>query len=125
MPKVASYTVVRDSDLTLPDNGDIDFDLPEFGLPNLSSSTAGVDRPILSFKVIALVDNARVELYLNKDEDDPATFAQTYAAGTIRTITEVLNRDDVRDTNNALTVKRTGTGSFTISDIVLHYKADV
>jgi hypothetical protein len=126
MPKVASYTVIRDTDLTLPDNGDIDFDLPEFGLPDLTSSNAGVDRPILSFKVNALVDDARVELYLNaEDEDDPATFAQTYAAGTIRTITEVLSHDDVSETNNSLRVKRTGTGTFVLSDVVLHYKADV
>jgi hypothetical protein len=125
MPKVASYTVVRDSDLLLPDDGDIDFDLPEVDLPDLTSSTRDADRPILSFKVLAHADNARVELYLNTDEGDPPTFAQTYAAGTIRTITEVLSHDDVQATNNKLTVKRTGTGSFTASDFVLHYKADV
>jgi hypothetical protein len=121
MPKVASYTVVRDTDLTLPDNEDIDSDEFEFGAPNLTTSTAGADRPILSFKVNPLADDARVVVILN----DVQRFAQTYSDGPIRTITEVLSHGEVLASGNTLVVKREGTGTFVISDIVISYKADV
>lgn len=121
MPKVASYTVVRDTDLTLPDNGDIDTDELPFSAPNLTSSTAGADRPILSFKVNPLADDARVVVELNETE----VFGQTYSDGPIRTITEVLNHGQVLASGNSLVVKREGTGIFVISDIVISYKADV
>jgi hypothetical protein len=124
MPKVASYTVVRDGDLTLPDNGDIDFDFPEFSLPNLSASESDPDRPILSFKVNPLSDDARVVLFLNEDEDD-VLYAQTYGDGPIRTVTEVVARNKFRASGNKLSVRREGTGTFVISDVTLTYKADV
>ena len=75
MPNVASYTVVRDTDLTL--NGGDNTDSMTFSAPNLTTSTAGADRPILSFKVDPLDDDARVEVFLNALDD--AVFGQTYA----------------------------------------------
>jgi hypothetical protein len=122
MPKVASYIVVRDTDITLPDDsGDIDSDEFTFSLPNLTTSTASADRPILSFKVNPLSDDARVVVILN----DVERFAQTYSDGPIRVIDEVLDDTHVRASGNTLTVKREGTGTFVISDIVMQYKADV
>lgn len=121
MPKVASYTVVRDTDLRLPDNGDIDFTYPNFDAPNLSASTADADRPILSFKVNPHEDDARLEVTLNGTE----VFGQTYSAGPIRTITEVVASGQVLASGNTLTVKREGTGSFTISDVWIGYKASI
>ncbi|HEX5621957.1 MAG TPA: hypothetical protein VFX51_26255 [Solirubrobacteraceae bacterium] len=126
MPKVASYTVVRDTDITLPDGNDIDVDLTTFSLPNLATSTADADRPVLSFKVNPHEDDARVVLYLNDpDQSEPPLFAQTYSAGPIRTVTEVIGRDKVEPSGNTMSVKLDGDGSFTISDVVITYKANV
>ena len=125
MPKVASYTVVRDSNLTLPDNGDIDFDFPEFSLPNLSASESSPDRPILSFKVNPLSDDARVVLVLGEGDDAVDIYGETYSDGPIRTVTEVLGRSLFRSSGNKLSVRREGTGTFVISDITITYKADV
>jgi hypothetical protein len=94
-----------------------------FSAPNLTTSTAGADRPILSFKVNPLDDDARVEVFLNALDD--AVFGQTYADGTIRTITEVLGHGQVLASGNELVVRNEGTGTFVISDIVISYKANV
>jgi hypothetical protein len=126
MPKVSSYTVVRDTDITLPDGNDIDVDLATFSLPNLSSSTADPDRPVLSFKVNPHEDDSRLVLYLNDpNQDDPPLFAQTYSAGPIRVINEVIGFDAIEGSGNTLTVKIEGSGSLTFSDAVVWYKATV
>ena len=125
MPKVASYTVVRDSDITLPDGNDIDVDLPTFSLPNLTSSTADADRPVLSFKVNPHEDDARVVLYLNDPNEEDPLFAQTYSAGPIRVIQEVIGFDTIEASGNTMSVKLEGNGSVTVSDFVIHYKANI
>jgi hypothetical protein len=126
MPKVSSYTVVRDSDITLPDGNDIDVDLATFSLPNLSSSTADADRPVLSFKVNPHEDDARVVLYLNDpNRVDPPLFAQTYSAGPIRVINEVIGFDKIESSGNDIAVVLEGNGSATVSDFVVWYKASI
>ena len=125
MPKVASYTVVRDTDITLPDGNDIDVDFVTFSLPNLTTSTADADRPVLSFKVNPHDDDARVVLYLNDPNEEEPLFAQTYSAGPIRMIEEVVGHDKVQASGNTMSVKLEGEGSFTISDVRFNYKASI
>jgi hypothetical protein len=125
MPKVASYTVVRDTDITLPDGNDIDVDFATFSLPNLTTSTADADRPVLSFKVNPHADDARLVLYLNDPNEDEPLFAQTYSAGPIRMIEEVVGHDKVQASGNTMSVKLEGEGSFTISDVRFTYKASI
>jgi hypothetical protein len=121
MPKVASYTVIQDTDQPLPENGDIDHTFATFAAPNLSASPSGADRPILSFKVNPHTDDAQLEVELN----GVVVYTQTFAAGPIRTLTEVIKNGELRAAGNTLTVTNRGAGDLDLSDVMVQYKATV
>lgn len=121
MPKVASYTVIQDTDQPLPENGDIDHTFAAFAAPNLSASPGGADRPILSFKVNPHGDDAQLEVELN----GTVVYTQTFSEGPIRTLTEVLKNGELLAAGNTLTVTNHGSGPLDISDLVMQYKATV
>lgn len=121
MPKVASYTVIQDTVQPLPENGDIDHTFPTFSAPNLAGNTGNADRPVLSYKVNPHSDDARVEIELN----GTVVYTETYSAGPVRTVTEVLTNGQVLAAGNSLTVTNNGAGELDISDLMIQYKASV
>jgi hypothetical protein len=121
MPKVGSYTVIQDTIKSLPDNGDIDFTFATFSAPNLTASPGNPDRPVLSYKVKPNSDDARIEIDLNGTIVESGTFAD----GPVRTVTEVLANGVLLAAGNTLTVTNRGAGGLDISDLMIHYKANV
>ena len=123
MATAANYTVVQDGDVTLKDpvTNDIDHQYGAFNAAGLSSSTVLADRPVLELKLNPHDDDARLEVELN----GKIVYAQTFSAGPIRSLTEVLALGDLKATGNTLIVANRGSGSFTISDIKFAYKVNV
>jgi hypothetical protein len=122
MAEAANYTVVVDSDITLPDNNDdIDHQYPTFSAPGLSTSTSVSDRPFLLLKVNPHANDAALEVTLN----DKIVYTQTFDAGPIRSLNEVLTHGDLLAAGNTLIVANRGAGGFTVSDIAVGYKVNV
>jgi hypothetical protein len=123
MAEAANYTVVQDGDVTLADpvTSDIDHQYPTFGAPGLSSSTANADRPVLLLKVNPEADDAGLEVTLN----GTVIYTQTFSAGPIRSLNEVLTHGQLLAAGNILSVANRGSGPFTVSDIMVKYKVNV
>jgi hypothetical protein len=123
MATAANYTVVQDGDVTLADpvTNDIDHQYGTFSAPGLSTSTALGDRPVLELKLNPHADNAQLEVELN----GRIVYGQTFSAGPIRSLAEVLAHGDLKATGNTMIVSNRGSGSFTVSDIRLGYKVSV
>ncbi len=120
MSTVASYIVLQDGDITLSEANDVQFD---FTAPNLTVSTSLSNRPMLLFKLNPHADNARLEIVLNNN----VVFAQTFSAGPIRSLNEVLTHGQLlpgTDANRMFVANRL-TGDFTISDLAIVFKADI
>ena len=83
MPTVANYIVIQDTDITLGEDDNVQFD---FTAPDLTASTSLSNRPMVLFKLNPHADNGRLEIVLNNN----VIFAQTFSAGPIRSLNEVL-----------------------------------
>jgi hypothetical protein len=123
MAEAANFTVVQDGDVTLADpvTGDIDHQYGTFGAPGLSSSTALADRPVLLLKLNPAADDAALEVTLN----GKIIYTQTFSAGRIRSLNEVLTHGDLLAAGNVLSIANRGSGPFTVSDIMFEYKVEV
>jgi hypothetical protein len=118
MPIVANYTVIQDTDVTLGEADDVQFD---FDAPNLTASTSSSNRPMLLLKLNPHADDARLEVVLNNN----VILAQTFSAGPIRSLNEVLTHGQLLPTGNRLIVGNRLTGDFTVSDLAVMFKADI
>jgi hypothetical protein len=123
MAEAANYTVVQDGDVTLPDPATNDsFHLyPTFGAPGLSTSTSLGDRPVLHLKVNPGEDDAALEVTLN----NTVVYTQTFSAGKIRSVSEVLAHGNLLASGNIMIISNSGEGAFTVSDILVDYKTNV
>lgn len=122
MPTVADYTAIQDASLTLPKrNSDRDETLT-FDAPNVSIGR----RPILAFR--ANPNGAvTLKMWLNKtdDDDDPVVDVE-FADGPARSWHEIIASGLLTATGNTLKIARTaGPGKVIVSDIVMHFQADV
>ena len=120
MPTVANYIVLQDTDITLAEAGDVQFD---FTAPNLTVSTSLSNRPMLLFKLNPNADNGRLEIVLNNN----VVFAQTFSEGPIRSLNEVLAHGQLLPGTNAnrMIVGNRLSGEFDISDLSIMYKTDI
>ena len=120
MPTVANYVVLQDTDITLGEADNVQFD---FTASNLTASTSLSNRPMLLFKLNPHADNGRLEIVLN----NTVIFAQTFSAGPIRSLNEVLAQGQLLPGTNAnrMFVANRLSGDFTISDLTFMFKADI
>ena len=118
MPTISSYTVIQDTDVTLGEADDVQFD---FDAPNVTTSTSNANRPMLVFKLNPHDDDARLEIVLNNTR----IYLQTFSAGPIRSLTEVFAHAQLLPTANRMIVGNRLTGEFTISDLAVVFKADI
>ena len=118
MPTVSSYTVIQDTDVTLGEADDVQFD---FDAPDLTTSTSNADRPMLVFKLNPHDDDARLEIVLNNTR----IYLQTFSAGPIRSLNEVVGHGQLLPAANRMIVGNRLTGAFTISDLAFVFKADI
>jgi hypothetical protein len=121
MPRVANYVIIRDTDVTLAetDTDEYNFDAPDL-IPS-AGPPPNRDRPVLDFKLNPHADNARLQITLNNN----LIFDQTYSAGPIRSLTEVLTHGQLDATANQMFVANRATGDFTISELRMSYKTDI
>jgi len=118
MPTVADYTVVQDTAVTLPkSDGDIDHTYPAFSTPAVNAG----QRSILSFRVDPS-GTATMEVTLNGS----SVLTQTFDTAPQRSWHEVVESNVLQTAGNTLIIRKTGGGgSFTVSDIVLLFQADI
>jgi len=118
MPTIADYTVIQDTSVTLPkDNGDIDHDFPAFTATDVSAGS----RSVLMFRVNP-DGNATLEVTLN----GTSVLTQAFDTEPQRSWHEVIEANLLKETGNVLTVSRTsGSGSLTVSDLVLMFQATI
>jgi hypothetical protein len=114
MPNLTDYTVIEDNSVTLPkSNGDIDHDYPKFGAAGLADG-----RSILMFRVNP--DNT-AELVVSLNGTNVVT--QTFDTEPQRSWHEVIDDGVLKDSDNILTITRnSGSGSLTVSDVVVLYQ---
>ena len=117
MPNLTDYTVVQDSSVTLPkSNGDIDHDYPKFGAAGL-----GAGRSILMFRVNP-AGEAELKVTLNNAE----VLTTTFSTDPQRSWHEVIDDGVLKDSDNVLTITRNdGSGSLTVSDVVMLYQHEI
>lgn len=118
MPTIADYTVVQDISFTLPEppTGDIDREL-DFTTPAVEVG----QRSILTFNVNPDGD-VTYELNLNGTR----ILTQRLVEPATRVIQEVIPSNVLSTGNNELVVTRTaGPGSVALSDIVVHFQANI
>jgi len=120
MPTVANYVVLQDTDITLGETDVVQFD---FTAPSLTASTSLSNRPMVLFKLNPHADNGRLEITLN----NILIFGQTFSAGPIRSLHEVLALSQLLPGTNAnrMFVANRLAGEFTISDLTVVFKADI
>src|SRR5262245_58787814 len=97
MPTVANYTILQDTDITLSETDVVQFD---FTAPSLTVSTSLSNRSLLLFKLNPHADNGRLEITLNNN----LVFGQTFSAGPIRSLNEVLAHGQLLPGTNANTM---------------------
>jgi hypothetical protein len=121
MPRVANYIVIRDTELTLAatNTDEYNFEAPDL-IPS-TGSPPNQDRPVLDFKLNPLADDARLQISLNNN----LIFDETFSAGNIISLTEVLTHGQLDATDNQMFVANRATGEFIISDLRITYKTDV
>jgi hypothetical protein len=120
MPTIADFLIVEEDSVTLPKAGtdDIDHDYPEFDLTDVA--TGG--RSVLMFRVNPSGTSVTLQVTLN----DESVLTQTFDSEPQRSWHEVVQRDILKETENKLTITRTGgPGSVTVSDVVLLHQAAI
>jgi len=117
MPNLTDYTVIQDTSVTLPkSNGDIDHDYPKFGAAGLAGG-----RPILMFRVNP-AGTAELKVTLNNSD----VLTQTFDTDPQRSWHEIIDDGVLKESDNVLTITRNdGSGSLTVSDVVVLYQHEV
>ena len=119
MPRIADYAVISGGSVTLPKpGGDIDHDFtPPFNAP----AVAGLST-VLTFRVRPSGGDVSMRMELN----GTAVSTVNFDAGPNRAWQEVVAGGVLQASNNTLRLIRTGgPGSVTVSDLVMHFQADI
>ena len=120
MADVADYRVIRDANFTIQTGGDIDRDF-DF---NLGTAVQLGQQSILQFFYVSSQNASNLRFRFSINGNSIRTINVT--GNSFGTIHEVVGRDVLRGGNNNIVVTIIdGSGSVTISDIVLFVRSEV
>ena len=126
MPIIADYHALRDSPFSLSPNGST-LGSVNFNPPDDIIRSGSVDRPVLCFRVNPSNDARALQLTVQINGQNTGVNASTFT-GTIReTFLEIVPHSVVGTANNNITFElaNTGTGSLSISDIIIWFQRDI
>lgn len=115
MPRVADYSIIRDSPFTLEVGGDIDRQF-SFSLPNEAHLGS---RSILAFRTL---NNQRVSFRVEINGSNQLTF--TFGTSEVKTFHEVISANLLQHGTNTINFVVT-SGEMTFADIVLWWQHNV